>query len=91
MPTPTAAAFANSGSFLGGMFSGLVAAILGIVNNAPGTAAPIPGLLAPFAFNPPLRVALAMGLAAVGGIAAGYICSWIFKKLKFEVTTKVGE
>ena len=35
-----------------------------IVCDAPGTASTIPGLLAPFAFNDPARVILAMGIAA---------------------------
>lgn len=70
-----------SGSFLGGMFSGLIGALFGIVNNAPGTAAPIPGLLAPFAFNPPLTVALAMAFAAAAGTVAGLVASTVFKRL----------
>lgn len=40
-------------NFFGGGLAGIAAAMLGIVNNAPGTASPIPGLLAPFAFNDP--------------------------------------
>ena len=80
-----------SGSFLGGMFSGLIAVLFKIVNNAPGTAAPIPGLLAPFAFNPPITVAIAMGLAAVAGIAAGYIGTWIFKKVPVKMNSETAE
>lgn len=80
-----------TGSFLGGMLSGIIAVFFNIINNAPGTAAPIPGLLAPFAFNPPLKVALAMALAAVAGAAAGYLGSWIFKKTDFKVDTSMTE
>ena len=58
----------------------MAAAALGIVNNAPGTTCPIPGLLAPFAFNNPMTVVLALALAAVGGSAAGLVGSMIFKK-----------
>ena len=50
-----------------------------IVNNAPGTASPIPGLLAPFAFNPPLKVVLALAFAVIGGTAAGLAGSVVFK------------
>ncbi len=71
-------------NFFGGAFAGLVAALLGIINNAPGTASPIPGLLAPFAFNPPGKVLLALLLAAAGGILAGFAGSIIFKKLGYE-------
>lgn len=70
-------------NFFGGALSGVAAAMLGIVNNAPGTASPIPGLLAPFAFNDPMKVLLAMGLAAVGGTVAGFVGSAVFKKLGF--------
>jgi len=70
-------------NILGGALGGLAAAMLGIVNNAPGTASPIPGLLAPFAFNDPMKVILALALAAVGGTIAGFIGIFVFKKLGF--------
>ena len=70
-------------NFFGGALSGIVAAVLGIVNNAPGTASPIPGMLAPFAFNDPLKVALALGLSAVCGTAAGFAGAFVFRKLGF--------
>lgn len=70
-------------NFFGGAISGIAAAVLGIFNNAPGTASPIPGLLAPFAFNDPMKVVLAMAIAAVGGTAAGFAGSVVFKKLGF--------
>lgn len=70
-------------NFFGGAISGVAAALLGIVNNAPGTASPIPGLLVPFAFNEPSRVILALALAALGGTAAGLAGSAVFRKLGF--------
>ena len=70
-------------NFFGGAFAGVIAAVLGIINNAPGTASPIPGMLAPFAFNPPGTVMLALLLAAAGGILAGFIGSIVFKRLGF--------
>ncbi len=70
-------------NFFGGALSGMAAALLGIVNNAPGTASPIPGMLAPFAFNEPGTVFLALALAAVGGTIAGFAGSIVFKKLGF--------
>lgn len=69
-------------NFIGGGLGGVAAAMLGIVNNAPGTASPIPGLLAPFAFNPPQTVLLALGLAALGGIFAGLLGGTVFSKLR---------
>lgn len=71
-------------NFLGGGLSGIVAVALGIVNNAPGTSAPIPGLLAPFAFNKPTTVLLALVLAAVCGMTAGFVGSAVFAKLGFK-------
>ena len=67
-------------NFFGGGLAGIAAALLGIVNNAPGTASPIPGLLAPFAFNPPGKVLLVLALGAVGGTLAGFVGSIVFKK-----------
>lgn len=66
-------------NFFGGGFAGISAAAFHIINNAPGTASPIPGLLAPFAFNPPLRVILALVFAVLGGCAAGFVGSLVFK------------
>lgn len=71
-------------NFLGGGLAGLAAAMLGIVNNAPGTASPIPGLIAPFAFNPANSVLLALALAILGGILAGCVGAWIFGREKAD-------
>lgn len=67
-------------NFFGGGFAGMAAAALHIVNNAPGTASPIPGLIAPFAFNDPKKVVLALVLAIAGGTCAGLLGSMVFKK-----------
>ena len=67
-------------NFFGGGLSGIAAAVFHIVNNAPGTASPIPGLLAPFAFNPAVNVLLALVFAVVGGTLAGFVGSIVFKK-----------
>lgn len=67
-------------NFFGGGLAGLAAAALGIINNAPGTASPIPGLLAPFAFNPPTKVIIAVVLGVIGGTVAGFVGSIVFKK-----------
>ncbi len=77
-------------NFVGGGLAGIAAAALGIINNAPGTASPIPGLLAPFAFNPPTTVLLAIALAIVGGCLAGFIGSMVFKKSVTE-KSKMGK
>ena len=66
-------------NLLGGGLAGLSAAFFKIVNNAPGTASPIPGLLAPFGFNDPIKVILAVLFAAAGGTLAGFLGSIVFK------------
>ncbi|MEF9935009.1 MAG: PTS sugar transporter subunit IIC [Clostridium sp.] len=71
-------------NFFGGGFAGMAAAYFGIINNSPGTASPIPGLLVPFAFNEPSKVIMALALAAVGGLVAGYIGTEVFKRLKYK-------
>lgn len=80
-------------NFIGGGLSGIAAAMFGIVNNAPGTASPIPGLLAPFAFNEPHNVILAITLAVIGGTLAGYLGGWFYSKdrsnLKNDLRTKL--
>lgn len=69
-------------NFFGGGFAGISAAVFHIVNNAPGTASPIPGLLAPFAFNAPGNVLLALGFAILGGAAAGVVGGTLFSRLR---------
>lgn len=66
-------------NFFGGGIAGLGAAALGIINNAPGTASPIPGLLVPFAFNDPMKVVTALVIAAAGGTLAGFVGSKVFR------------
>ena len=66
-------------NLLGGGLAGLSAAFFNIVNNAPGTASPIPGLLAPFGFNDPIKVVLAIFFAILGGTVAGLLGSVVFK------------
>lgn len=84
-----------SSNFIGGGLAGVAAAALHIVNDAPGTASPIPGMLAPFAFNEPSSVFMALALAAIGGLFAGFIGALFYsrtaigKKL-FEKTTDKG-
>ncbi|MBQ3924935.1 MAG: PTS sugar transporter subunit IIC, partial [Firmicutes bacterium] len=72
-------------NFFAGGLSGIIAVSLGIINNAPGTASPVPGLLAPFAFNDPLTVVMAIA----GAAAAGVICGTVGTKLMMG--TKVGK
>ncbi|HCL4444601.1 TPA: PTS sugar transporter subunit IIC [Clostridium botulinum] len=66
-------------NILGGGLAGLSAAYFNIINNAPGTASPIPGLLAPFGFNDPKKVLIAVTFAVIGGSIGGLVGSVVFK------------
>ena len=78
-------------NFFGGALSGLVAVYFNIINDAPGTAAPIPGLLAPFAFNEAGTVVMAVIAASICGIAAGYVGSSIHLKLDEKRANKLSQ
>ena len=78
-------------NFLGGALAGLSAAYFGIVNHAPGTASPIPGLIAPFAFNSPLTVFLSLVFAMAGGILAGIIGAKTFRNYQPRIGKKEGK
>lgn len=71
-----------SSNFIGGGLAGIGASYFNIINNAPGTAAPIPGMLAPFGFNPPINVIGAIIVAAIGGTIAGILGSIVFSNYK---------
>lgn len=65
-------------NFFGGGLAGISAAVFQIVNNTPGTASPIPGLLAPFGCNSAGNVVMAILFGIAGGVAAGYAGAWFF-------------
>jgi fructose-specific phosphotransferase system IIC component len=69
-------------NFLGGGFSGIIASIFGIVNNAPGTASPIPGLIAPFAYNDPLKVIVVIVLSLIMGVIGGKLGTTLYSFIK---------
>ncbi len=77
-------------NFFGGGIAGMGAAYFGIINNSPGTASPIPGLLVPFAFNEPSKVLMALAVAAIGGALAGWVGTTIFKKLGYKAVLPEG-
>ncbi len=77
-------------NFFGGGLAGIAAAHFNIINNAPGTASPIPGLLAPFGFNNPMNVIFAIIFAIIGGIIAGYIGSTITTVIRKYRKVKIG-
>jgi uncharacterized membrane protein len=78
-------------NFIGGGLAGLSAAYFKIINNAPGTASPIPGLLAPFGFNEPKSVIFAVLFAIGGGIIGGLVGSAITLHIRKKANKIVGE
>lgn len=80
--------------FIGGGLAGIGAAYFKIINNAPGTASPIPGMIAPFGFNNPMNVLFALLFAMVGGLIGGYIGTSIillFKGRKKSYSLKLNK
>ena len=77
--------------YIGGGLGGLAAAYFGIINNASGTASPIPGMLAPLGFNPPLTVLAALVFAALGGIIGGIVGVKIYTFIIGFKTKHLGE
>ena len=69
-------------NFFAGGLSGMIAVTLGVINNAPGTASPLPGLLAPFAFNDPQTVLIAAAGAALSGIICGLVGTQLISSTK---------
>jgi fructose-specific phosphotransferase system IIC component len=78
-------------NFIGGGLAGLSAAYFKIINNAPGTASPIPGLLAPFGFNEPKSVILAVLFAIGGGIIGGLVGSAITLHIRKKANKMIKE
>ena len=63
-------------NFVGGAHTSLFQ----LVNNAPGTASPIPGLLVLFGFNDVVKVTIAAILCGIVTTIVGYIGSIVFRK-----------
>lgn len=72
-------------NFIGGAMSGVIIALMGLVNNSPGTATPIAGFAVMFAYNPPMKVLITAAGCIVVSIAAGFIGYAIFKN--YKITT----
>lgn len=72
-------------NFIGGAMSGVIIAIMGLVNNSPGTATPIAGFAVMFAYNPPMQVLIAAAGCIVVSVAAGFIGYAMFKN--YKITT----
>ncbi len=67
-------------NFVGGALAGIITSLFQLVNNAPGTASPIPGLLVLFGFNDVVKVTIAAVLCGIVTAIVGYIGSIVFRK-----------
>ena len=66
-------------NFIGGGLAGIVLAYSGLINDAPGTAAPTPGLLVMFGFNPAMEVVKYAAITAAICFTVGIIMSYVFR------------
>ena len=76
-------------NFIGGAMSGVIIALMGLINNSPGTATPIAGLAVMFAYNPATKVVIAAVGCALVSILAGFIGYAIFKNYKITTADKI--
>ena len=60
----------------------MVIAMSGMVNDAPGTAAPVPGLLVMFGYNPAVQVLTYAAICAVISFLIAVAGSYIFRNTK---------
>lgn len=67
-------------NFVGGAISGLIVAMTGMVNDAPGSAAGIPGLLVMYGFNDWQTVTVTAIVLLGVGIIAGLVGSKVFSR-----------
>ena len=76
-------------NFIGGALSGIVVALMGLVNNTPGTATPIAGFAVMFAYNPAVKVLIAAAGCIIVSVISGYIGYLIFKNKKILTADEI--
>ena len=76
-------------NFIGGALSGIIVALMGLVNNTPGTATPIAGFAVMFAYNPAVKVLIAAAGCIIVSVIAGYIGYLIFKNKKILTADEI--
>lgn len=67
--------------FSGGII-GIIIALSGLINNSPGTASVVPGIIAAFAWNPSRDVLIYASIALVIGTIVGFIGTFVFKNYR---------
>ena len=76
-------------NFIGGAASGIIVALMGLVNNTPGTATPIAGFAVMFAYNPAIKVLIAAAGCIIVSVISGYIGYLIFKNKKILTADEI--
>ncbi len=76
-------------NFIGGAACGVVIALMGMVNNSPGTATAIAGLAVMFAYNSAVKVIICAVVCALISAAAGYIGYAMFKNYKITTADEI--
>ena len=76
-------------NFISGALGGVVVSAMGLVNNAPGTAAPSAGLPVMFAFNPAKEVLICMAICAVISSIVGFAGSYVFRNHKIVTAAEI--
>ncbi|OUA98499.1 PTS sugar transporter subunit IIC [Bacillus thuringiensis] len=76
-------------NFVGGAFAGVITALFGLVNNAPGTASPIPGLFVLFGFNDVIKVTIAAIACGIITTIIGYIGTIVFRQYPLQSADKI--
>ena len=71
-------------NFIGGAMSGVIIALMGLTNEAAGTATPIAGFAVMFAYNHPIKVLITAAGCIVVSVLAGFIGYALFKNFKIK-------
>jgi fructose-specific phosphotransferase system IIC component len=76
-------------NFIGGAMSGIIVALMQLINNTPGTATPIAGFAIMFAYNRADKVIIAALGCIVVSVIGGFIGYAIFKDYKIVTADKI--
>ena len=76
-------------NFIGGALSGIIVALMGLVNMTPGTATPIAGFAVMFAYNPAIKVLIAAAGCIIVSVISGYLGYLIFRNKKILTADEI--
>ena len=76
-------------NFIGGALSGIIVALMGLVNMTPGTATPIAGFAVMFAYNPAVKVLIAAAGCIIVSVLSGYLGYLIFRNKKILTADEI--